>query len=70
MTDTYGPMYPDIRVTLTGTDGNAFAVLSAVNRALRRAGIGKVERDAFIAEATAGDYDHLLATAMQWVDVA
>ncbi len=70
MTDAHGPKYPHIRVQLTGSDGNAFAVLGAVSRALRRAGIDKAERDAFFAEATAGDYDHLLATAMRWVDVA
>ena len=31
--------------------------------------IPKAERDAFMAEATAGDYDHLLQTAMAWVVV-
>jgi len=65
-----GPKYPHIHVTLTGRDGNAFAVLGAVNAALKRAGIDKAERDAFFAEATAGDYDHLLQTAMRWVEVA
>jgi len=64
------PKYPQVRVTLTGTDGNAFAVLGAVNVALKRAGIDKIERDAFFAEATAGNYDHLLQTAMRWVEVA
>jgi hypothetical protein len=28
---------------------------------MRRAGVPKVERDAFMAEATSGEYDHLLA---------
>jgi hypothetical protein len=64
------PKYPEVRVPLTGRDGNAFAVLGAVNAALKRAGIDKAERDAFFAEATAGDYDHLLQTAMRWVEVA
>ena len=61
--------YPTIRVTLTGRDGNAFAILGAVTKAMREAGLDKDERDAFIAEATAGDYNHLLAAAMNWVDV-
>jgi len=26
------------------------------------------EIDAFFAEATSGDYDHLLQTTMRWVD--
>jgi hypothetical protein len=64
------PKYPQVRVQLTGNDGNAFAVLGAVTRAMQRAGIDKTDRDAFLAEATAGDYDHLLATAMRWVEVA
>ena len=55
---------------LTGEDGNAFAILARVTRAMRRAGISDEERDAFYAEATSGDYDHLLATCMRWVDVA
>jgi len=29
--------YPDIRIKLTGTDGNAYAVLGRVRRALRPA---------------------------------
>jgi hypothetical protein len=63
------PKYPHICVTLTGTDGNAFAVLGTVSAAMKRAGIDKAERDAFMKEATAGDYDALLATVQRWVDV-
>lgn len=62
------PRYPDIKVRLVGEDGNAFAILGHVSKAMRQAGISKQERDAFVAEATAGDYDHLLATCMRWVD--
>jgi hypothetical protein len=64
------PRHPEVVVALVGTDGNAFAVLGAVNRALRRAGVDKAEQDEFMAEATAGDYDHLLITVMRWVDVS
>lgn len=62
--------YPDIEVQLTGEDGNAFAILGAVQRGLRRAGVPVAERQKFLAEATAGDYNHLLATAKRWVAVA
>lgn len=62
--------YPEIEVQLTGQDGNAFAIMGAVRKALRRAGISKEEQDAFTAEATSGDYDDLLQTAMRWVDVS
>lgn len=64
------PKYPSIHATLVGKDGNAYAILGAVSAALKRAGIDKAERDAFYTEATAGDYDHLLQTAMRWVDVS
>jgi hypothetical protein len=36
--------------------------------ALRAAGVPQEEVDAFFAEATSGDYDHLLQTTMAWVD--
>ncbi|MBI4471440.1 MAG: hypothetical protein HY646_02155 [Acidobacteria bacterium] len=61
--------YPQIQVKLTGSDSNAFAVLGSVQHALRKAGVPKPEIDAFIAEATSGDYDHLLATCMKTVEV-
>jgi len=62
--------YPDITVKLVGSDGNAFAILGKVSGAMRRAGnVPKEEIDAFMEEATSGDYDHLLATCMKWVDV-
>jgi len=60
--------YPEIEVQLTGEDGNAFAIIGAVTKALRRAGHGD-DVQAFINEAMAGDYDHFLRTAMAWVDV-
>ena len=63
------PKYPNITVPLTGTDGNAFAVLGKVSRALRQAGVPAEERDAFLAEATQGSYDVLLQVVMHWVDV-
>jgi hypothetical protein len=63
------PLYPDICVQLVGTDGNAFAVLGRVRRALERGGVSREEQDAFMAEATSGDYNALLGAAMRWVDV-
>jgi hypothetical protein len=62
--------YPGIEVQLSGQDGNAFAIMGTVSSALRRAGVSKEERDAYFAEATSGDYDHLLRVTMDWVEVA
>jgi len=61
--------YPEIAVQLTGNDGNAFAVLGAVRKAMRRSGVPKDEIDRFTNDATAGDYNTLLATCMRWVNV-
>jgi len=60
--------YPSVQVQLTGRDGNAFAIIGGVRRALSRAGVSRKELDEFTDEATSGDYDHVLATAMRWVD--
>jgi hypothetical protein len=60
--------HPEITVRLSGNDGNAYAILAAVQKALRKAGHSD-EVAAFLAEATSGDYDRLLATCMRWVTV-
>ena len=62
--------YPDIMVELIGNDGNAFAVLGNVSKALRQGGVSNQEIDDFMVEATSSDYDNLLQTCMKWVDVA
>jgi hypothetical protein len=56
-------------VKLVGEDGNAWNILSRVSRAMKAAGIPKAIIDQFIAEATAGDYDHLLQTVMRYAEV-
>lgn len=61
--------YPNVRVPLVGESGNAFAILGQVQKALRRAGVEPDVVQAFVRQATAGDYDHLLATVMAWVNV-
>ena len=59
--------YPDIEVQLVGTDGNAFAILGKVQKALKAEGVLKDELDEFFNEATSSTYDHLLRTCMKWV---
>lgn len=63
------PKYPNIVVQLIGEGGNAFFIIGRVSKALRRANIPKEEIDAFVTEATSGDYDHVLQTAMKFVNV-
>lgn len=62
--------YPKVKVQLSGMDGNGFAVLGAVQRELRHHDVPAEEVAAFYAEATSGDYDHLLQTVMAWVSVS
>ena len=62
------PKYPDVKVQLTGEDGNAFAIMGRCGRAARRAGVPKEEIDKFYTECRSGDYDNLLNTCMTWFD--
>ena len=55
-------------VQLVGTDGNAFAIMGKVARALRRAGKPELVKP-YMDEATSGDYDHLLQVTIKYVDV-
>jgi hypothetical protein len=59
----------DVNVKLVGEDGNAFAILGRVAKALVRAGASPEQLTAFQTEATSGDYDHLLGVCMKWVNV-
>lgn len=56
------------KVELVGRDGNAFAIMGRVQDALRRAGASKSFCGAYINESTSGDYDHLLATAVAYLE--
>lgn len=61
--------YPEITVTLLGTDGNAFALISKVRSALRHGNVHANEIRSFTTEAMAGDYDHVLQTILATVNV-
>lgn len=62
--------YPDVHVSLVGEDGNAMSIVGRVRRALKDAGVSSSEITEFTNEALSGDYDHLLQTVMEWVDVS
>ena len=63
------PKFPHVEVELVGQDGNAFAILGNVQRAMRQADVDKTDIDEMMAEAMSGDYDHLLQTVMATVSV-
>ena len=58
----------DVTVKLIGKDGNAFAIMGAVSKALKRAGHADLAKEYF-EEATSGDYDNLLRVTMEYVIV-
>lgn len=61
-------MSEKITVKLVGKNGNAYNLLAIVRKALRENGMqDKVEE--FTKKATSGDYDHLLATCCEYVNV-
>lgn len=62
--------YPEIEVQLSGNDGNAFAIMGAVSKALRRADVSQAEIDQYLNQSMSGDYDNLIQTAMRWVSVS
>ncbi len=61
--------YPNVKVQLSGEDGNVFVIIGRVKLALHRANVDPKEVDMFLDECTSGDYDHVLQTCMKWVDV-
>lgn len=56
-------------VQLLGRNGNAFAVIGACNTAAKKAGWSKEQIETVMDEMMAGDYDHLLHTAMKYFQV-
>lgn len=63
------PLYPEVTVELTGTDGNVFTIIGTVSKALRRQ-VGRPAADAFQADAfESASYDEVLRTAVRYVDV-
>lgn len=62
--------YPDIDVQLVGRDSNAGAIISAVVDALKENGVSRDEITAFRVQCYSGDYNNILRTCMEWVNVS
>jgi len=58
---------PDVE--LVGQDGNAFAIIGRVSKALYNEGADKEYINKYQEEAMSGDYDELLITTMKYVNV-
>jgi hypothetical protein len=67
---TTSPKYPDVRVKITGQDGNVFNLIGLCSRAARKAGVPGDEVEAFQAEVMqAGSYNAALRVMAAWFDV-
>jgi formylmethanofuran dehydrogenase subunit E len=53
---------------LVGLDGNAWSVIGAIRQAMRHAGFSSQAQSEMSEDATSGDYNHVLQTAMFWTD--
>ena len=62
--------YPDVHVQLSGEDGNAFAIMGAVAKAIRKQ-VGSAEATQYQSDAMSSEsYDALLVHAMNTVNVS
>ena len=61
-------MKTNIKVELTGCDGNGWFIISRVSKALKKAGQADLAKK-YRTEATSRDYDHLIQTTMEYVDI-
>jgi hypothetical protein len=59
----------NITVKLTETDGNAFAIMAKVLRAMKNAKCDLKLIDQYQTEAMSGDYNNLLKVTMNYVNV-
>jgi hypothetical protein len=71
MTTSTTPQFPDVHVQLSGQDGNVFAIIGRVRRALLKGGATQEQLDRFWVEvANASSYEEALAVVMRWVQVS
>lgn len=49
-------------------NGNAFSIISAVSKALKREGYSREVIDKYKEKAKSGDYDYLIRVSMEYVD--
>jgi hypothetical protein len=67
-TNEFSTPLTDAVVQLTGEDGNAFAILGSVRRAILHSNHPELAEQ-FLQEATASDYDNVLMSCMRYVTV-
>lgn len=63
------PKYPLINAKVSQYNGRIEPVVGTIKRAMKRAGVPQHEIDAFVREAMASDFDHVLKVCMTYVNV-
>lgn len=58
-----------LTIELSGPSGNAFYIMGQAKRLMQAAGSSLEEIDAYLKEAMSSDYDHLLETTRQVVEL-
>jgi hypothetical protein len=62
--------FPEVEVQLSGEDGNAYAIMGAVQKAMRKAEIPQHEIEAYLTRSMSSQsYDELLQVAIATVTV-
>lgn len=62
--------FPEVEVKLIGEDGNAYAIMAAVQKAMRKAEIPQHEIDSYLNKSlNSKSYDELLQVALKTVTV-
>ena len=56
-------------VKLIGEDGNAFAIMGTVAKALKKAGFSQEHIAKYYEESSSGAYDNLIRVAMKYANV-
>ena len=57
-----------MKYDLVGVDGNAFAVMTYVLKAMKECKMSKEEQSDYQTKAMSGDYDNLLAVSIKMID--
>jgi len=61
--------FPNIDVKITDNNGNAFFIIGAVIKAMKRGGCTKEQVDTYKKAAQSGNYDNLLRVTMDTINV-
>ena len=58
-----------MKYDLVGVDGNAFAVMNYVLKAMKECKMSKEEQSDYQTKAMSGDYNNLLAISIETIDL-